>query len=197
MPTTGGNAVFANSHAASDATVIQRLREAGAIIFIKTNMDEMAQATVGLSTVGGQILNPYDLTKGPGGSSGGTGVAVRCRLRHGWPRHRNRRVGPQPRQQQHARRHRPVARPGEPRRRDSDFLHAGSHWSAGEDGGRCRDPADPHARLRRGRLDHHGEFRAAGPQLHHVVVRPVFAAGGSACCATCSARGMWCRPATR
>jgi amidase len=76
MPTTGGNAVFANSHAASDATVIQRLREAGAIIFIKTNMDEMAQATVGLSTVGGQILNPYDLTKGPGGSSGGTGVAV-------------------------------------------------------------------------------------------------------------------------
>ena len=76
MPTTGGNAVFANSHAPSDATVIQRLREAGAIIFIKTNMDEMAQATVGLSTVGGQILNPYDLTKGPGGSSGGTGVAV-------------------------------------------------------------------------------------------------------------------------
>jgi Asp-tRNA(Asn)/Glu-tRNA(Gln) amidotransferase A subunit family amidase len=76
MPTTGGNAAFANSHAASDATVIQRLREAGAIIFIKTNMDEMAQATVGLSTVGGQILNPYDLTRGPGGSSGGTGVAI-------------------------------------------------------------------------------------------------------------------------
>jgi amidase len=76
MPTTGGNEVFANSHAASDAAVIQRLKDAGAIIFVKTNMDEMAQATVGLSTVGGQILNPYDLTKGPGGSSGGTGVAV-------------------------------------------------------------------------------------------------------------------------
>ena len=76
MPTTGGNAMFANSHAASDATVAQRLRDAGAIIFIKTNMDEMAQSTVGLSTVGGQTLNPYDLTKGPGGSSGGTGVAV-------------------------------------------------------------------------------------------------------------------------
>jgi Asp-tRNA(Asn)/Glu-tRNA(Gln) amidotransferase A subunit family amidase len=76
MPTTGGNEAFANSRPASDATIIQRLRDAGAIIFVKTNMDEMAQATAGISTVGGQILNPYDLTKGPGGSSGGTGVAI-------------------------------------------------------------------------------------------------------------------------
>jgi len=76
MPTTGGNEVFANSHPAADATVITQLRRAGAIILAKTNMDELAHATRGLSTVGGQILNPYDLTRNPGGSSGGTAVAI-------------------------------------------------------------------------------------------------------------------------
>jgi Asp-tRNA(Asn)/Glu-tRNA(Gln) amidotransferase A subunit family amidase len=76
MATTGGNEVFAGNRPATDATVIQRLKQAGAIILIKTNMDELAQATQGLSTVGGQILNPYNLAKGPGGSSGGTGVSV-------------------------------------------------------------------------------------------------------------------------
>jgi amidase len=76
MPTTGGNEVFAGSRPAVDAAVIEKLRRAGAIIIVKTNMDELAQATMGLSTVGGQILNPYDLTRIPGGSSGGTGVAI-------------------------------------------------------------------------------------------------------------------------
>jgi len=76
MATTGGNEVFAGSRPAIDATVIQKLRAAGAIIIAKTNMDEMAQSVRGFSTVGGQILNPYNLAKNPGGSSGGTGVAV-------------------------------------------------------------------------------------------------------------------------
>jgi Asp-tRNA(Asn)/Glu-tRNA(Gln) amidotransferase A subunit family amidase len=76
MPTTGGNEVFAGSRPAIDATVIEKLRQAGAIIIAKTNMDEMAQSVRGFSTVGGQILNPYNLARNPGGSSGGTGVAV-------------------------------------------------------------------------------------------------------------------------
>ncbi len=76
MPTTGGNEVFAGSRPAVDATVIEKLRQAGAIILVKTNMDEMAQSTRGFSTVGGQILNPYNLSRNPGGSSGGTGVSV-------------------------------------------------------------------------------------------------------------------------
>ncbi len=76
MATTGGNEVFAGSRPAIDATVIEKLRAAGAIIIAKTNMDEMAQSVRGFSTVGGQILNPYNLAKNPGGSSGGTGVAV-------------------------------------------------------------------------------------------------------------------------
>ena len=76
MPSTGGNAAFAGAHPPRDATVIRRLRDAGAILFIKTNLDEMALGSRGLSSVGGQILNPYDLRRNPGGSSGGTAVAV-------------------------------------------------------------------------------------------------------------------------
>jgi amidase len=76
MPSTGGNAAFAGAYPPRDATVIRRLRDAGAILLIKTNMDEMALGSRGLSSVGGQILNPYDLRRNPGGSSGGTAVAV-------------------------------------------------------------------------------------------------------------------------
>ena len=76
MPSTGGSLAFAGSYPARDATVVNRLREAGAIIFVKTNMDELALGSRGLSSLGGQILDPYDLTRNPGGSSGGTGVAV-------------------------------------------------------------------------------------------------------------------------
>ena len=76
IPSAGGSLVFAGTYPAQDATVIQRLRQAGAIIFLKTNMDELALDSRGLSSLGGQILNPYDLKRNPGGSSGGTAVAV-------------------------------------------------------------------------------------------------------------------------
>jgi Asp-tRNA(Asn)/Glu-tRNA(Gln) amidotransferase A subunit family amidase len=76
MPTTGGNPVFAAVAPTRDATVLERLERAGAIIFVKTNLDELAMSSQGFSTVGGQTLNPYDLTRSPGGSSGGTAVAV-------------------------------------------------------------------------------------------------------------------------
>ncbi len=76
IPSAGGNLALAGTYPARDATVIKRLREAGAIIFIKTNMDELALGSQGLSSLGGQTLNPYDLKRHPGGSSGGTAVAV-------------------------------------------------------------------------------------------------------------------------
>jgi amidase len=76
VPSAGGSLVFAGTFPAHDATVVQRLRQAGAIIFLKTNMDELALGSRGLSSLGGQILNPYDLKRNPGGSSGGTAVAV-------------------------------------------------------------------------------------------------------------------------
>lgn len=76
LPTTGGNLTFANSRPARDATVVRRLRAAGAVVIAKTNMDELALGTRGESSAFGQILNPYDPTRIPGGSSGGTAVAV-------------------------------------------------------------------------------------------------------------------------
>ena len=76
MPTTGGSLVFRGSFPRRDAAVVERLRRAGAIIFLKTNLDEFAASSMGVSSVGGQTLNPYRLKRSPGGSSGGTAVAI-------------------------------------------------------------------------------------------------------------------------
>jgi amidase len=76
MPSAAGTLALAGSYPRRDATVIRKLREAGAIIFLKTNMDELALGSYGVSSLGGQILNPYDLSRHPGGSSGGTAVAI-------------------------------------------------------------------------------------------------------------------------
>lgn len=76
IPSAGGNIALAGTYPAHDATVITKLREAGAIIFLKTNLDEFNLGSQGLSSLGGQVLNPYDLARNPGGSSAGTAVAV-------------------------------------------------------------------------------------------------------------------------
>ena len=76
VPSAGGNLALAGTYPANDATVIRKLREAGAIIFLKTNLDEFNLGAQGLSSLGGQVLNPFDLTRNPGGSSAGTGVAI-------------------------------------------------------------------------------------------------------------------------
>lgn len=76
LPSTGGSVIFAGNVPAYDATVVRKLRDAGAIVLLKTNMDELALNSQGFSSLGGQTLNPYDLTRNPGGSSGGTAVAV-------------------------------------------------------------------------------------------------------------------------
>ena len=76
MPTSAGSIALATFHPARDAHLVKRLREAGAVILAKTNMHELA---AGITTVGsrfGQTLNPYDLDRNAGGSSGGTGAAV-------------------------------------------------------------------------------------------------------------------------
>lgn len=81
MPTTGGStAPFANLNAPADSTVVAKLRAAGAIILAKTNLDEFGRGSTGLSTLGGQTKNPYDATRIPGGSSGGSGAAVAANL---------------------------------------------------------------------------------------------------------------------
>lgn len=76
MPTTAGCVCLEDSVPDDDAAQVARLREAGAIIIAKANLDEFAFNITTSSSLGGQTLNPYDLTRYPGGSSGGTGAAV-------------------------------------------------------------------------------------------------------------------------
>jgi amidase len=76
MTTTGGNLLLKNVTPTKESTVTQRLRDAGAIILLKTNLHEFALSGTTVSSLGGQTKNPYDLTRTPGGSSGGTGASV-------------------------------------------------------------------------------------------------------------------------
>ena len=76
MPTTGGSVTFKNLRTPDDGFVVKKLREAGAIIIAKANLHELARSGTTVSSLGGQTRNPYDLTRTPGGSSGGTGAAI-------------------------------------------------------------------------------------------------------------------------
>lgn len=76
MPTTGGSLALAASTPTEDAPSVVALRNAGAIILGKTNLHELALEGISVSSLGGQTINPYDATRTPGGSSGGTGAAV-------------------------------------------------------------------------------------------------------------------------
>lgn len=76
MPTTGGSLALAKSAPLQDAFVVRRLRDAGALILAKANMTELALGGSSVSSMGGQTRNPYDLTRTPGGSSGGTGASI-------------------------------------------------------------------------------------------------------------------------
>jgi amidase len=76
MPTTGGSMSLADYTPATDAAITQKLRSAGAIILAKVNLHEFAIWGETVSSIRGQTLNPYDLTRTPGGSSGGTGAGV-------------------------------------------------------------------------------------------------------------------------
>ena len=76
MPTSGGSFVLASSVPYEDAPSIRQLREAGAIIIAKVNMDEFAHGGIGYSSRLGQTHNPHDPRRHPAGSSGGTGAGL-------------------------------------------------------------------------------------------------------------------------
>jgi amidase len=75
LPTTGGSLLLEGSVPPDDAFVVRKLRAAGAIIIAKANLSEFASSAAD-SSLGGPIRNPHDLSRVPGGSSGGTGVSL-------------------------------------------------------------------------------------------------------------------------
>jgi amidase len=85
MATTAGSRALMNSHPLQDSWVAQQLRAAGAVIIGKANLSEWANfrgelSSSGWSGVGGQVKNPFILSRNPCGSSSGSGAAVSANL---------------------------------------------------------------------------------------------------------------------
>ncbi len=77
--TTAGSLALSHWTSEKDSFAVQRLREAGAVVIAKANMSEFAYSAINShSLIGGYVHNPYDLSRSPAGSSGGTGVAITC-----------------------------------------------------------------------------------------------------------------------
>lgn len=75
-PTTGGIAAYRERVARADAFVVRRLREAGAVVLAKLNMQEAALGATNATSCFGRCENPHRAGYTPGGSSGGSGAAV-------------------------------------------------------------------------------------------------------------------------
>lgn len=85
LPTSAGSVALAHSVPAADAPLVAALRRAGVVILGKANLTELANYTTegmpsGYSSLGGQVLNPYDASCTPSGSSSGSAVAAAAGL---------------------------------------------------------------------------------------------------------------------
>jgi len=76
--TTMGSPIYADNVPSSDATIVSRMKTAGAIVLGKTNTPEFGAGSQTFNQVFGATLNPYDTSKTCGGSSGGSGVGLAC-----------------------------------------------------------------------------------------------------------------------
>lgn len=80
LPTTAGSRMLEGYRSPFDATVVARLADAGAVTLAKLNCDEFAMGSTNENSAFKPVLNPWDTARVPGGSSGGSAVAVAARL---------------------------------------------------------------------------------------------------------------------